>query len=406
MNSEPIHLLCPASQRLMVEPVYGPCGHVFDRSLFDEQSQVECPVCLEKVSSSQVVVDQATKMELEEFQRKKKKPAVFSMLMSHLRKPKKKRREKSRLSVTRQISLSSSGMAPLFEDEGPESNVVPVWAELRPILDVCPIFQVDRNKFRVGRDPTSHAQICISEVSSKHLTIVRTKRADGLFQVHLEDHSTNGTYVNGAPIGRGNKRAIFHGMELCLSRKFTAKRGLPRPLAFVDWVFGSQGQKQQLDILRSFESFEELIQSTFESLEKRGVKGSTRSQFLEAVKIWREEHMFPAFILVLKQPQLYAQSEKTEVGLEIALNQLQLDDSVLRQLQARYTAIEQDVIQIVLNYEQVLGGEDLYSRCVLKLDDLQRQRTETSTYVLCQGLDGKQWYAPVSKVCKKNAWQE
>lgn len=71
----------------------------------------------------------------------------------------------------------------------------------------------------------------LQTISKRHCKIVRTDASSATREVYLEDYSSNGTYVNGEIIGKGNKRILknndhislasprFKGTQLMMSMK-------------------------------------------------------------------------------------------------------------------------------------------------------------------------------------------
>lgn len=112
---------------------------------------------------------------------------------------------------------------------------------LVPIIGVCSRIVIDRERFSIGRNPICNANIPMSEISSRHMCITRSLRADdGLYDIFIEDSSTNGTYLDGVAVGRSCRKQLFHMSELTLGRRFSPKRGLPNVASFIRWAFGGK----------------------------------------------------------------------------------------------------------------------------------------------------------------------
>ena len=103
--------------------------------------------------------------------------------------------------------------------------VVEVWAHLTPIVFFHRELPLNREKFLIGRHATCHGRITLSEISSRHCYIWRQRSGEGgLWEVFIEDRSTNGTYVNGRNLGKGSRRQLFEGDEIALGRRLTGRR--------------------------------------------------------------------------------------------------------------------------------------------------------------------------------------
>ena len=57
----------------------------------------------------------------------------------------------------------------------------------------------------------------LSNISRKHLRIRLVEDRTGIF-VYVDDFSSNGTYINGTLIGKGNTRAVNHGDDISIKK--------------------------------------------------------------------------------------------------------------------------------------------------------------------------------------------
>jgi hypothetical protein len=147
----------------------------------------------------------------------------------------------------------------------------------------------------------------------------------------LEDLSTNGTYVNGEMVGKGQRREVDHHDEISFGRKFNGKKETPEVIDFVgmkylilyelfgsifnevlvtiffhsDWAFQGKVIDSEhigcIDIIkRGVVSFSDLLCMGESHLEDIGVwAGPIRQVIMSALSVWRHERRFPIFILDL-----------------------------------------------------------------------------------------------------------
>lgn len=73
--------------------------------------------------------------------------------------------------------------------------------------------------FTVGRLPGNDLQVADIRLSSKHCNITKVEKEPGLFSIVLQDTSTNGTFVGGEKVGKGNSVELTNGAEIFLLRE-------------------------------------------------------------------------------------------------------------------------------------------------------------------------------------------
>lgn len=56
-------------------------------------------------------------------------------------------------------------------------------------------------------------------LSSRHCNIRKEEKEPGLFVIILQDTSTNGTFVGGEKVGKGNEVELTNGAEIFLLRE-------------------------------------------------------------------------------------------------------------------------------------------------------------------------------------------
>ncbi|KAF8322231.1 Pkinase-domain-containing protein [Clavulina sp. PMI_390] len=106
--------------------------------------------------------------------------------------------------------------------DGPYTSFSPadndqIWGRLYPCVPELPEFVCRKSQtvYTVGRGPTCDLVIRNTKVSSRHCTISYHPEYD---VVRIEDHSTNGTYVNARLVGKGNLEVITGSPEISFGR--------------------------------------------------------------------------------------------------------------------------------------------------------------------------------------------
>ncbi|KAF8322228.1 kinase-like protein [Clavulina sp. PMI_390] len=92
-----------------------------------------------------------------------------------------------------------------------------VWGRLYPCTPDLPLFvcRKPQTVYLVGRGPTCDIIISNHKISGRHCTVSYHPE---LGVVRIEDHSTNGTYVNGRLVGKGKLEVITGSPEISLLR--------------------------------------------------------------------------------------------------------------------------------------------------------------------------------------------
>jgi len=107
-----------------------------------------------------------------------------------------------------------------LEDE-PQETASEVWGQLYPHCGTFPRIPLSSDSFRLGRGKTSDYVIRESDMgSNKWLTAVSKVQCEVIklpTGVFLKDFSSNGTWVNGHKVGKGNMWPLEHNSEICFA---------------------------------------------------------------------------------------------------------------------------------------------------------------------------------------------
>jgi len=93
-----------------------------------------------------------------------------------------------------------------------------IWSKLISKTTRIQNVQIWQDSYSIGRASACSLQIKDTKISGNHCVFSRSKKADNqsIYDFFLEDLSTNGTYLNGEKIGKGNKKQIKNGDEIML----------------------------------------------------------------------------------------------------------------------------------------------------------------------------------------------
>ena len=107
----------------------------------------------------------------------------------------------------------------------PEETAEPGWGKLIPVGRGFELIDLTKDCYIFGRD--DKADVCFVEatfrknpfflrLSKKHFELIKETSANGEHIVYVKDWSSNGTFVNGVLIGKGNKHVIENNGEIAL----------------------------------------------------------------------------------------------------------------------------------------------------------------------------------------------
>ncbi|XP_015282760.1 PREDICTED: serine/threonine-protein kinase Chk2 [Gekko japonicus] len=122
-------------------------------------------------------------------------------------------------------TLPAQETLPPIAEEEPDERPQP-WGRLFALpagLGPCDCL---KNEYWFGRDPSceysftrlnvAHTEL-YKQYSKKHFRIFREPGPRNSHVAYIEDHSANGTYVNGQRLGKGNKFPLTHNAEIALA---------------------------------------------------------------------------------------------------------------------------------------------------------------------------------------------
>ncbi|GAM18627.1 hypothetical protein SAMD00019534_018020 [Acytostelium subglobosum LB1] len=94
------------------------------------------------------------------------------------------------------------------------------WAILKSLNPAYPDYPLVDNEVVLGRQPNSTIHFNDMNISGKHCAIIKTSDpGDAQAIAFLYDHSTNGTYIDGIKVGKGNRFLLSNGQEIGLVGK-------------------------------------------------------------------------------------------------------------------------------------------------------------------------------------------
>ncbi|XP_071789769.1 serine/threonine-protein kinase Chk2-like [Asterias amurensis] len=140
-----------------------------------------------------------------------------------------------------------------FFDEHEEADENPeiVWGRLLPVgktfvaVDLKETKEQSKDEYIFGRDSLCDVTYttqqmcnnpCYQAISKRHFRIYKEKKNNSVF-VFIEDFSSNGTFLNGEKIGKGNKSVMKNNDEIALS--------MPKNKAY---VFMDSNETEQEDL--------------------------------------------------------------------------------------------------------------------------------------------------------------
>lgn len=114
-----------------------------------------------------------------------------------------------------------------FSGEEEEAEETQPWARLMPLGPGFVTVDLKNDEYTFGRgencDVSFSVQMaknkqCFQAYSKVHFKLIKQTTSTGEF-VFLEDTSSNGTFVNGEKVGKGNKQALMNNDEIALALK-------------------------------------------------------------------------------------------------------------------------------------------------------------------------------------------
>ncbi|KAI9184298.1 hypothetical protein H9P43_003351 [Blastocladiella emersonii ATCC 22665] len=271
------------------------------------------------------------------------------------------------------VSSSSSGYASSSSnadaaEQAPAPASPEPWGALVPIFPALhPEIRLAGAEVSVGRHPACTAQLAQPEISTHHLTL-RRERAPGSapangdpWRVLVHDVSTNGVFINGRAVGRGNTVAVHAGDEIALARKQFPAAGIAAAttdefLAGIrDWPALQRAHPDSaraLAHLAAGVALADLIAAREERLLAVGVTAPPVLDALaDAVEAWKHRCRYPVFRLAILAP-----AQPVPAPAPVPQQQQQhtadsLTSTVLALLAEDHPAVPTDTLAIIVRFE-------------------------------------------------------
>jgi len=143
------------------------------------------------------------------------------------------------------LQIQKAEEANNFTSENVDPNSNNPWSVLEAVdsdLHLAGSFTINKNEYTIGRAAASDILINTDVVSGTHCKIIREIRPSGSMLVYLLDNSVNGTFLNGALLGKGIKVQLYH--KDVISMPFTMATSLTAA-AKQSFVFKMLNNKQK-----------------------------------------------------------------------------------------------------------------------------------------------------------------
>ncbi|XP_059843840.1 serine/threonine-protein kinase Chk2 [Hypanus sabinus] len=139
-------------------------------------------------------------------------------------------------SATGSSSLSSAGSATVILDSAPSQDLAPIpeeepltpWGRLWALESGFWNLDCFQNEYWFGRDqlcqysfdhPALKKKEYFKSYSKRHFRIVREEIPGNSFVVFIEDHSSNGTFLNGTIIGKSQRLPLCNNAEIAINHQ-------------------------------------------------------------------------------------------------------------------------------------------------------------------------------------------
>ncbi|GCB70647.1 hypothetical protein scyTo_0008630 [Scyliorhinus torazame] len=279
-------------------------------------------------------------------------------------------------SATGSSSLSSAGTVIL--DSLPSQDLAPIpeveespkpWGRLWALEKGFWNLDCLDNEYWFGRDKSCHycfdrpvlkRKESFKSYSKKHCRIIREKGPGNTFVVFIEDHSSNGTFLNGQIIGKDRKLPLYNNAEIAISQELHKV-----------FVFSDLTTDDQLNLPKGFRD-KYIISKTLGS----GVCGEVKMAFEKAtckkvaVKIVHK----PKFAqLTSERGDAAAKCSASNVATEIEILK-KLDHPCIIKIEEVFDF--EDSFYIVLD---LMEGGELFDR-VVRSKGLEEQTTKLLFY--------------------------
>ncbi|XP_072922049.1 serine/threonine-protein kinase Chk2 isoform X2 [Hemitrygon akajei] len=139
-------------------------------------------------------------------------------------------------SATGSSSISSAGSATVILDSAPSQDLAPIpeeepltpWGRLWALESGFWNLDCFQNEYWFGRDqlcqysfdhPALKKKEYFKSYSKRHFRIVREEIPGNSFVVFIEDHSSNGTFLNGTIIGKSQRLPLCNNAEIAINHQ-------------------------------------------------------------------------------------------------------------------------------------------------------------------------------------------
>jgi hypothetical protein len=92
------------------------------------------------------------------------------------------------------------------------------WCTLEANSSNAETFHISKDSCTLGCSSDNNKVFNNNKFSGKHCAIKREKARENKWRYVVEDLSSNGTFVNGSKVGKGNKKEVHSGDEIALLR--------------------------------------------------------------------------------------------------------------------------------------------------------------------------------------------
>jgi len=283
----------------------------------------------------------------------------------------------------------STTPAPASEPESESNEPVP-WGKLISAVHTIPHCEMIENRFVVGRGGKCNLKIFEKQISGVHFRIIRDVGTDSNEPpiVYLEDHSSNGTFVNGIKIGKGKKHVLQNADQITLVTPSSKK------WSFLYQDFTFLGKSEHPEISEKYNLLEEIGKGTFsvvrlaidkETEERVAIKIIDKRRFWHLAKTREQLTREVTILKQIKHPYIISIHDlvETKEYLYIVL-ELATGGDLFESLKKKSRYSEQDAKRIfkqILEALQYLHNEKQTAHRDLKPENILLASTERDSSI-------------------------